>query len=196
MASNFPTSLDTSSEQPSPSSTTDLDATGFEHDVVHANHSTALIAVETKLGIGSADATGASSGDVLTANGSGGSSWAAAGGSPSGAVSMWAGSTAPSGWLECDGAAVSRTTYSDLFAAVGTRYGVGDGSTTFNLPNPIDKLAMGIASGTSPTATTLAGASSLDALGLGNESVGHTHNFSANTGAATATHTHTGNTGN
>ena len=81
MASNFPTSLDTSSEQPSPSSTTDLDATGFEHDVVHANHSTALLAVEAKLGIGSADATGASSGEVLTANGSGGSSWAAAGGS-------------------------------------------------------------------------------------------------------------------
>ncbi len=81
MASNFPTSLDSASEQPSPVSGTGLDDAGFEHDVVHANHSTALIAVETKLGIGAAAATGASSGEVLTADGSGGSSWAAAGGS-------------------------------------------------------------------------------------------------------------------
>jgi len=43
--------------------------------------------------------------------------------------------TAPDGWLECNGAAVSRTTYSRLFAAIGTMYGAGDGSTTFNLPN-------------------------------------------------------------
>jgi len=41
----------------------------------------------------------------------------------------------PSGFLECKGAAVSRTTYSDLFAAIGTTWGVGDGSTTFNLPD-------------------------------------------------------------
>ena len=40
----------------------------------------------------------------------------------------------PTGWLECNGQAVSRTTYSDLFAAIGTDFGVGDGSTTFNLP--------------------------------------------------------------
>jgi len=43
--------------------------------------------------------------------------------------------TVPSGWLLCDGDAVSRTTYSDLFSAIGTLYGVGDGSTTFNLPD-------------------------------------------------------------
>jgi microcystin-dependent protein len=41
----------------------------------------------------------------------------------------------PEGWLVCDGAAVSRTTYSDLFAAIGTIYGAGDGATTFNLPD-------------------------------------------------------------
>lgn len=40
----------------------------------------------------------------------------------------------PAGWLECDGSAVSRTTYAELFAAIGTDFGVGDGSTTFNLP--------------------------------------------------------------
>jgi microcystin-dependent protein len=51
-----------------------------------------------------------------------------------GEVAMFAGPTAPAGWLECDGTAVSRTTYSALFAIIGTTYGVGDGSTTFNLP--------------------------------------------------------------
>ena len=56
-------------------------------------------------------------------------------GLPSGMISPFAGSTAPSGWLLSDGAAVSRTTYADLFTAIGTAYGVGDGSTTFNLPD-------------------------------------------------------------
>jgi microcystin-dependent protein len=46
-----------------------------------------------------------------------------------------AGTTAPTGWLLCDGSAVSRTAYADLFAVVGTYYGTGDGSTTFNVPN-------------------------------------------------------------
>lgn len=41
----------------------------------------------------------------------------------------------PEGWLRCNGAAVSRTTYAALFAVIGTKYGSGDGSTTFNLPN-------------------------------------------------------------
>ena len=54
---------------------------------------------------------------------------------PVGAIQAFGGSTAPSGWLLCNGAAVSRTTYSDLFAVIGTRYGSGDGSTTFNLPS-------------------------------------------------------------
>lgn len=53
---------------------------------------------------------------------------------PSGMVSMFGNSTAPSGWLECNGAAVSRTTYSDLFANISTTFGAGDGTTTFNLP--------------------------------------------------------------
>lgn len=54
---------------------------------------------------------------------------------PSGTVLDFAGSIPPAGFLLCDGSAVSRTTYSDLFAAIGTIWGVGDGSTTFNLPN-------------------------------------------------------------
>lgn len=49
----------------------------------------------------------------------------------------------PSGWLRCDGAAVSRQTFSDLFAAIGTAYGGGDGSTTFNVPNFAGRAPIG-----------------------------------------------------
>jgi len=54
---------------------------------------------------------------------------------PVGTVLTFANSSVPSGWLECNGAAVSRTTYAALFAAVGTSFGSGDGSTTFNVPD-------------------------------------------------------------
>ena len=54
---------------------------------------------------------------------------------PAGAVQYFAMQAAPVGWLKANGAEVSRTTYSNLFAAIGTRYGAGDGSTTFNLPD-------------------------------------------------------------
>jgi microcystin-dependent protein len=54
---------------------------------------------------------------------------------PTGVVLPFAGTAAPTGWLACDGTAISRTTYASLFAAVSTSYGVGDGSTTFNLPD-------------------------------------------------------------
>lgn len=54
---------------------------------------------------------------------------------PLGTILMYGGVTAPTYFLVCDGSAVSRTTYATLFAAIGTRYGIGDGSTTFNLPD-------------------------------------------------------------
>ena len=54
---------------------------------------------------------------------------------PTASLMPYAGSAAPTGYLLCDGAAISRTTYSDLFGIVGTTYGVGDGSTTFNIPD-------------------------------------------------------------
>ena len=60
-----------------------------------------------------------------------------------GAVVAFAGSTTPDGWLLCDGSAVSRTTYAALYAVIGTTYGSGDGSTTFNLPNLTDKFIQG-----------------------------------------------------
>lgn len=54
---------------------------------------------------------------------------------PSGIIAYFAGAHQPTGWLKCNGAAVSRTTYAGIFAAIGTTYGAGDGSTTFNLPD-------------------------------------------------------------
>ena len=54
---------------------------------------------------------------------------------PAGAVASFAMNTAPTGWLKANGALVSRTTYANLFAAIGTTFGAGDGSTTFALPD-------------------------------------------------------------
>lgn len=54
---------------------------------------------------------------------------------PTGTIVLFAGSTAPTGWLLCQGQTISRTTYANLFNVIGTTYGSGDGSTTFNLPN-------------------------------------------------------------
>lgn len=54
---------------------------------------------------------------------------------PAGSFAFFGGKVIPEGYLLCNGAAVSRTTYADLFEAIGTLYGAGDGSTTFNLPN-------------------------------------------------------------
>ena len=64
---------------------------------------------------------------------------------PIGVVQSFAGSTTPQGWLLCDGSAVSRTDYAALFAVIGTTYGAGNGSTTFNLPNLVDKFVEGSA---------------------------------------------------
>jgi microcystin-dependent protein len=72
---------------------------------------------------------------------------------PTGVVWEYAGSTAPDGWLLCDGSAVSRTTYADLYAVIGTVFGAGDGSTTFNLPDRRDRFGQG-ASATDALGTT------------------------------------------
>jgi len=64
-------------------------------------------------------------------------------GIPTGTVVPWTAVSVATGFLECDGTAVSRTTYAALFAIVSTTYGVGDGSSTFNLPDLQDNIAMG-----------------------------------------------------
>ena len=68
----------------------------------------------------------------------------ASSGIPAGILVQFAGSTAPDGWLICDGSAVSRTTYSSLFDAIATTYGLGDGSSTFNLPDLRGRMPLGL----------------------------------------------------
>ena len=62
---------------------------------------------------------------------------------PVGAIIYYAKSTVPSGFLICNGGAVSRTTYATLFGVIGTTYGTGDGSTTFNVPNLTNRFPQG-----------------------------------------------------
>ena len=68
---------------------------------------------------------------------------ASSSGNPTGTILIWSTNTAPTGYLICDGSAVSRSTYATLYGVVGTTYGTGNGSTTFNLPNLKSKVAVG-----------------------------------------------------
>ncbi len=85
-------------------------------------------------------------------------------GSITGGIIMYGGSSAPSGYLMCDGTAVSRTTYSTLFGIIGTTFGTGDGSTTFNVPDLRQRFPLGKA--TSGTGST---------LGATGGTIDHTH---------------------
>lgn len=97
-------------------------------------------------------------GQVLNTDGSGQLGWSSA--FSSGMLVPYAGGSAPSGWLLCYGQAVSRTTYAALFSAIGTVYGGGDGSTTFNLPDLRGRVIAGQddMGGTSADRLTSAGA--------------------------------------
>lgn len=66
---------------------------------------------------------------------------------PAGSIVAFASETAPAGWLACNGQALSRTTYAALFAVIGTTYGAGDGSTTFNVPNLRGRVPVGLDTG-------------------------------------------------
>lgn len=74
--------------------------------------------------------------------------------SPTGMVALWDDTNIPEGWLLCNGAAVSRSTYAALFAKLGTRHGAGNGSTTFNLPDMRDRYPIGV--GTNALGTAIA----------------------------------------
>ena len=65
-----------------------------------------------------------------------------------GTINMWPTASAPTGYLLCQGSAVSRATYAALFAIIGTTFGVGDGTTTFNLPNYTNRMPYGATVGT------------------------------------------------
>jgi microcystin-dependent protein len=125
---------------------------------------------------------------------------------PSGMVTMTAANTAPLGWMICNGSAVSRTTYADLFTAIGTTYGTGDGTTTFNLPDLRGRVATGSDSsqtefdflgetGGTKQVTLTAAQSGLPAHGhagstgsAGNDDTDHSH--SATTGTVSSDHSH------
>lgn len=68
---------------------------------------------------------------------------------PTGVITAFGGSNAPNGWLSCDGSAVSRTAQAILFSVIGVTYGVGDGSTTFNLPDFRSRMILGAGQGAS-----------------------------------------------
>lgn len=119
---------------------------------------------------------------------------------PAGTVLDFAGST-PSGYLECDGSAVSRTTYADLFAAIGTTYGVGDGSTTFNVPDLRGRATIGQGTGAGLTARTMGQSVGQEAItdvpqhSHGVTDPGHGHTVSGTTyatAAGTANQSHVG----
>ena len=63
---------------------------------------------------------------------------------PIGTITAWSTNTAPKGWLICDGGAISRTTYINLFNVIGTTFGIGDGNSTFDLPQNYSKNVMGV----------------------------------------------------
>jgi len=88
---------------------------------------------------------------------------------PAGAVMSFAMNSAPAGWLACNGAAVSRSTYSALFSAVSTTYGTGDGSTTFNLPDLRGYFVRGSGTNGDGTASGTFGEKQVDLIG------NHTH---------------------
>jgi hypothetical protein len=118
------------------------------------------------------------SGNVLTSNGS---AWVSSTPTyvPTGGMMMWGTASAPTGYLLCNGAAVSRSTYSALFAVLGTTYGSGDGSTTFNLPDFRDRFPVG--AGTTYSANSTGGSANATLVShthtATSTDAGHTHNI-------------------
>lgn len=128
------------------------------------------------------DGASGTSGQFLTSAGTGATpTWTTLTAFSSGMLMMWATGTAPTGWLLCNGSAVSRTTYATLFGVIGTTFGSGDGSTTFNLPDLRNKMPIGAGSTYSVAST----GGSADAI-----VVSHTHTASTNSAGS---HRHLGN---
>lgn len=118
---------------------------------------------------------------------------------PAGLILPYAGSAIPSGWLECTGQAVSRTTYAALFAVTGTTFGTGDGSTTFNVPDLRGRTPIGVGTGSGLTARSLgsSGGAETHALAIG-EMPSHSHSYALtdNSGSGSDTNPAKGNGNN
>lgn len=151
MATNYPTSLDTATQQPSPSATTEMDDSGYEHDVVHTNASGAIIALETKLGIGSTTAAGATTNHVLVKQADGDTEWAAVPAAATPTVITVADTTDTT----CSVALFEDTT-GDLAPKTdaGATYNAGTGVlTATGFAGPLTGNVTGNASGTAATVT-------------------------------------------
>ena len=120
-------------------------------------------------------------GGFLQTDGSGNLSFQIVNGVPSGAVFCVAVASVPTGYLECNGAAVSRTTYAALFAFIGTTYGTGNGSSTFNLPDLRGEFIRGFDNGRGVDS----GRSVASSQGSQNDS--HNHSVSLTTSTASLT---------
>lgn len=106
---------------------------------------------------------------------------------PAGALVQYGGSSAPTGWLLCDGTAVSRATYAALFAVLAGTYGTGDGSTTFNLPDLRGRMAVGLGTNAAVNALgTNDGVAIANRRGAKHRHTAHNH----------GDHSHSGTTGN
>lgn len=136
-------------------------------------HYRGVSGILARLGIGSV-------GQVLGVS-SGVPAWIAPPQTPSGTVAMFAGASAPTNWLLCDGSAVSRTTYANLFAAIGTTFGSGNGTTTFNVPDLRGRVAVGK---NGATFSTLGGTGGEEThLLITSEMPSHTHGLVYGVGA-------------
>ena len=124
-----------------------------------------------------------------------------AGGAPPGSVQMFAGPTPPAGWLICDGRAVGRTQYPSLFSVIGTSYGAGDTTSTFNLPNMKGRVPVGVdAADASWNVLGEAGGEKAHKLVAAElpahaHSIAHAHAVNINTGGESTQHYHTAGAG-
>jgi microcystin-dependent protein len=161
-----------------------IDQTLFTSDAIAAGNSTlALVAGKLKVGTITSNEMGT---DSVTTNAIADGAVTQAKASnmliPAGAIMPFAMNGAPTGWLAADGTAVSRSTYATLFAAIATTYGVGDGATTFNVPDLRGYFVRGSGTNSDGTISGTFGAKQADEL----KSHTHTYTFKSTTGGSSA----------
>ena len=135
-----------------------------------------------------------SDGALYQKNSAGAEAPIGAAGAPIGAIFQWPAAAAPTGYALCQGQAISRTTYADLFAVLSTTWGSGDGSSTFNLPNLKGKIPVGLdAAQTEFASLTQTGGEKAHQITT-SEMPGHTHTINhdhPNTATTSDSHNHT-----
>ncbi len=154
-------------------------ATGNTIAASHVNDlQTAVVSLETKVGITGSAVTGTLDYKLTSASStSPGHKHVTAditdAGSyiSTGLILPYAGSSAPTGFLLCDGSAVSRSTYAALFALTSTTYGVGDGSTTFNIPDLRSRMIVGVGTGTKKFTFASRSSDTITVTGAANNSI-------------------------